>query len=179
MTRRRLAALAVALALALPFLVAGEVRAETPPAPNLTSTTRDLGTGYGQTVWWDAAGNAYDLGLVFRLPGPRAVPGIAKSVVDEGGTKGLVDEAARHYGASEATRLRAHRIIECESHYENVANRRGSGASGPAQFLPSTFNANKAAAGFPGADVGNVRANVYTALYLMTRGQWSHWRACW
>jgi hypothetical protein len=91
----------------------------------------------------------------------------------------LIDQAAAWYGAPEWVRQRAHAVIWCESRYQNVPNRQGSGASGPAQFMPRTFYATAPAAGFPGASIWDPVANVFTALYLMVRGEWWHWRACW
>jgi membrane-bound lytic murein transglycosylase B len=94
----------------------------------------------------------------------------------------LVDEAADHYGLQWWARQQAHRVIWCESKYRNIANYTGSGATGPAQFMPRTFYANAPAAGFAGASIWNERANVFTAVYMMGRGWWSHWNAsryCW
>jgi hypothetical protein len=136
MTRRRWAAVVVALSLALPFLT-GVAHAEEPPAPNLTSTTRDLGNGYGQTVWWDAEGNAYDLGLVFRLPAPKAVPGVPIPVVYGGGG----DAAIEHGIALGLPRAWAYRVARCESGGDPGAYNRSSGASGLYQVIPSTWRA--------------------------------------
>ena len=90
----------------------------------------------------------------------------------------LIDQAAARYGAPEWVRQRARAVIWCESRYLNVANYRGSGAIGPAQFMPSTFLANRASAGFPDGWIWDPVANVGTALYMMTRGWWSPWAAC-
>ena len=90
----------------------------------------------------------------------------------------LVDLAAARYGAPEWVRQRAHAVIKCESRYRNVANYQGSGAIGPAQFKPSTFYANAPSAGYAGWSIWDAEANVGTALYMMTRGWWSHWAAC-
>lgn len=91
----------------------------------------------------------------------------------------MVDQAAQHFGLYEWDRQRAHRVIRCESGYRNVANFGGSGATGPAQFMPRTFYATAPLAGFAGASIWDARANVFTAVYLMSQGQWGHWRACW
>ena len=90
----------------------------------------------------------------------------------------LVDLAAARYGAPEWVRQRAHAVLWCESRYSNVANYRGSGAIGPAQFMPSTFLANRAGAGFPDGRIWDPVANVHVAVWMMNRGLWSHWRAC-
>jgi soluble lytic murein transglycosylase-like protein len=172
MTRRRLTALALALCAALPALFnADTARAEDAPAPNLTSTTRDLGNGYGQTVWWDAAGDAYDLGLVFRLPAPKAVPGIAIPVVYAGGgVEGMIRSAAARHGVDGE---RLVRIARCESGLNPGAYNRRSGASGVMQFIPSTWRATPQ--GRAGADVFDAAANVEAGAWLMRNygpGQW-------
>ena len=97
------------------------------------------------------------------------VPTDAQSVPD------LIDAYAARYGVPA---WRAHKIARCESGYLNVPNARGSGASGVFQFMPRTWAWAAPAAGWAGYSVWDVEANVATALWLMARNQWRHWRAC-
>ena len=87
----------------------------------------------------------------------------------------LIDAYAGRYGVHPG---RARAIAWCESRFLNVPNARGSGASGVFQFMPRTWAWSAPAAGWSGASVWDVEANVATALWLMGRGQYFHWRAC-
>lgn len=94
----------------------------------------------------------------------------------------LIDQAAAEYGLPEWARARAQRIAECESGWSSVPNRRGSGAYGIYQFMPRTWGWASWQAGWGGYGRDHVAANVYTAVDLFWRGQWSHWNAsrhCW
>jgi soluble lytic murein transglycosylase-like protein len=176
MTRRRLTALAAALLTALPFLCAGDVRAEAPPAANLHSAALDLGGGWAQTVWLDDQERPYDLGLVFRLPTPRPVPGIAIPVVYEGDVPTMIRAAARRHGV-DAERLV--QVAKCESGFDPRAKNPRSTASGVFQFIDTTW------AGTPEAKAGrsvfDAAANVEAGARL-ARGGWGPWassRGCW
>ena len=181
MTRRRLTAFVLALCAALLVLFNADVaHAEEAPAPNLTSTTRDLGNGYGQTVWWDAAGNAYDLGLVVRLPAPKGVPGIAIPVVYAGGgVEGMIRSAAVRHGVDGE---RLVRIARCESGLQpwkvNASQHAGlfqfQTVPGRGQ-RESTWSYASRNAGYGGASPLDPEANAYSAAWLMRTsgpGQW-------
>jgi soluble lytic murein transglycosylase-like protein len=167
MTRRRLTALALALCAALPALFAADTAsAEEAPAPNLTSTTRDLGNGYGQTVWWDAAGDAYELGLIFRLPAPRPLPGIAIPVVYR---EGPIEHGIAHG----LPRAWAYRVANCESHGDPGARNRSSGAMGLYQFLPGTWATTPQ--GRAGRNPYDGYANAEAAAWLYARSGGQPW----
>jgi hypothetical protein len=176
MTRRRLTALALALCAALPALFAADVaQAEEAPAPNLTSTTRDLGNGFGQTVWWDAEGNAYDMGLVFRLPAPKAVPGIAIPVVYAGDA---IDRAA---AANRVSAAFLHCLAGRESgHDPSAVNQRGNW-HGTFQYLPATWSSQSARYGYRGAGIydGVAQAHVTAAAIADHRGDVAWLRGQW
>jgi soluble lytic murein transglycosylase-like protein len=174
MTRRRLTALALALCAALPALFNADVaRAETPPAEHLHSATIDLGAGWGQTVWLDEQERPFDLGLVFRLPAPKAVPGIAIPVVYEGDVPGMIRSAAARWGVDAG---RMDRIAKCESRYDPRATSKG-GHRGIFQFDGPTWRGR---AGWAGVSTDfavayDARANVEVAAATMARGEWSRW----
>ena len=96
-------------------------------------------------------------------------PTNAQSVPD------LIDAYALRYGVPA---WRAHKIVKCESGYLNVANYRDGRAKGIYQFIDSTWAWASPRAGWAGYSVWDVEANVATALWLMARGQYQHWRAC-
>jgi soluble lytic murein transglycosylase-like protein len=185
MTRRNLRALAAAVALALPFLCAGVAMAEEPPAANLHSAALDLGNGFGQTVWLDDQERPYDLGLVFRLPSPRPVPGIALPAVYGDGMEGVLRAAAARWGV-DGNRLV--RVARCESGLQ-PGRVNASGHSGLLQFQTvaprgqreSTWAAASRGAGYAGASPLDPEANANAGAWL-ARGGWTPWtasRGCW
>jgi soluble lytic murein transglycosylase-like protein len=100
--------------------------------------------------------------------GAQSVPGSA------------VGDLIDHYAAVNGVPAwRARAIAWCESRYLNLPNRQGSGASGVFQFMPATWSWAAPRAGWGGHSVWDVEANVAVALWLMGRGEWAHWRACW
>lgn len=194
-TRRRMAAFAAVAAAVLCFLVAapdagaqGMTEAQpAPPVPGVHLVAEDAGNGWAVRKWVvDATGEVYDLAGEVALPGTlealawRAT--LARSVATTpawgggGGGDGyaMIPRAAARYGAPGIAGC-ARIIMERESGGGNVPNKQGSGASGPFQFMTTTFDSFKGGAGYPGASVWDYEANVYTALYAMSRGQWQHW----
>lgn len=149
---------------------------ELAPAEYLTSETVDLGSGYGQTLWRDAQGTPYDLGLIFPLP--RAVADAVAhttAYASGGDVPGMIWAAARRYGL-DAERMR--RIAFCESKYQPGATSRG-GHRGIFQFDAQTWQGRAPLAGVsPDFAVAyDAGANVAVAAATMARGEWSRW-AC-
>ena len=88
----------------------------------------------------------------------------------------LIDAYAARYGVHPGL---SHKVAWCESRYLNVPNRRGSGAAGIYQFMPATWRAKSWQAGWGGASVWEVEANVATALFVMgVQRELGHWAAC-
>jgi hypothetical protein len=186
MTRRRWAVLAVAICVTLPFLLAGDsAKAETPPADHLTSETIDLGPagapGWGQTLWRDAEGNAYDLGLIFRLPGE-----VVAYVVGSGDVPTLIQHAAARWDVNPQRLLR---VSWCESKYQpGVVNASKHAGLFQFQTIPgpgqreSTWAYASRGAGYAGASPLNAEANAFSAAWLAHVQGWGAWRAsqgCW
>ncbi len=96
-------------------------------------------------------------------------------LVEDVSTPDLIRAYGAAYGMSEWEIQRALRISWCESRYEHVPNRSGSGAYGPFQFMPRT------AAGI-GINPYVREQNVEGAIRLLASGQVQHWRwsqHCW
>lgn len=94
-----------------------------------------------------------------------------------------IRDAAAHYRLPLDTFTR---LIWCESRLDPAAVNAASGATGPAQFLASTWDWVDEL-GAPWTHLGRTdpRANVFTAAWLIDRedlGGWDHWnasRGCW
>lgn len=87
----------------------------------------------------------------------------------------LIAEASQDYGVDYGLMMR---LSWCESRHQRWAFNRWSGASGPFQWLPSSFAEVAPQAGYAGASVWNAEANVRTAAWAISRGQAWRWRAC-
>lgn len=87
----------------------------------------------------------------------------------------LILEASQDYGVDYRLMMR---LSWCESRHQRWAFNRWSGASGPFQWLPSSFAEVAPQAGYAGASVWDAEANVRTAAYAISRGQIWRWRAC-
>lgn len=93
-----------------------------------------------------------------------------------------VRDAAHQYGLPVATFAR---LIDCESRFDPAAVNARSGATGPAQFLASTWEWVDSM-GAPWTHLGrdDPRANVFTAAWLISRddlggvGHWSPSAGC-
>lgn len=166
-----LAAVATVACPADPAAAAGP--GETPPAAHLTSETVDLGGGYGQTLWRDAAGAAHDLGLIFPLPGAAADAVTHTEAYASGGgdVPGMIWTAARRYGLDAA---RMERVARCENRGLNPGAVGDHGAAvGIYQFHPELWSATPQ--GRAGADRRNAAANVEAAMWAWSHGYRSHW----
>lgn len=169
-----LAAVATVACPADPAAAAGP--GETPPEDHLTSETVDLGNGHGQTLWRDAAGAAYDLGLIFPLPGVvvDAVVHTLPYASGSGDVPGMIWAAARRYGL-DAERMR--RIAWCESKYQPGVTSRG-GHRGVFQWEAASWQGRAPIAGVsPDFQMAyDARANIEVAASTMAAGQWWRWQ---
>ena len=83
----------------------------------------------------------------------------------------IIRDAAAAQGADAEQLLR---VAYCESRF-NPGAYNASGASGLFQFLPSTWAANSARAGFAGASVWDPVASANVAAYMFRMGQSGQW----
>ena len=99
-----------------------------------------------------------------RRVGTRIPPGSSE-------IEAIIRDAAAAQGADAEQLLR---VAYCESRY-NPGAYNASGASGLFQFLPSTWAANSARAGFGGASVWDPVASANVAAYMFRLGQSGQW----
>ena len=83
----------------------------------------------------------------------------------------IIRDAAAAQGADAEQLLR---VAYCESRF-NPGAYNASGASGLFQFLPSTWAANSARAGYAGASVFDPVASANVAAWMFVRGQAGQW----
>jgi hypothetical protein len=145
--------------------------AEVAPAPHLTSETVDLGGGWGQTLWRDAEGNAYDLGAVFRLPGGAGSAvwvgvGLGAGV----GVPAMIVDGARRYGLDPQRMLR---VAWCESKYDPGAVGDGGRSVGVYQFQADLWG--ETPQGRAGMDRRNAAANIEGAMWAWSHGLRRRW----
>ncbi len=86
----------------------------------------------------------------------------------------VIRAAAAAWGADPNQLLR---VAWCESRYNPYAINARSGAAGLFQFMPATWAANSARAGYGGASVFDPAASANTAAFMFSRGQAWQW-AC-
>lgn len=86
----------------------------------------------------------------------------------------VIRAAAGAWGADASQLLR---VAWCESRYNPLAVNARSGAAGLFQFMPRTWAANSARAGYAGASVFDPVASANTAAYMFRNGQAWQW-AC-
>lgn len=141
-----------------------QAQGEVPPAPHLTSETIDHGNGWGQTLWRDAEGRPYDLGVVIRLPSPFVSAPVAS------GVEGMIRAAARRWGLDEARMLR---VAWCESKYDPYAVGDGGRSVGVFQFQAALWS--ETPQGRAGLDRRNAAANIEAAMWGWATGKRSHW----
>jgi hypothetical protein len=141
---------------------------EVAPATHLASEAIDLGDGWGQTLWRDAEGNAYDLGAVFRLPAPLAPAAPAAS--SQGGVPGMIVGAARRYGLDPDRMLR---VAWCESEYDPNAEGDGGASWGVFQFQRALWS--ETPQGRAGLSRKDAAANIEAAMWAWSHGKRSHW----
>ena len=180
-----LAAVATVACPADPAAAAGP--GEEAPAPNLTSETVDLHNGYGQTLWRDAEGRPYDLGMVFPLPradaGPAAYTAAYASETGEAppAVAAALDHAAATYGVSGRCLWT---IARRESRFRPwVDNAQGSGARGLMQFKDGTWSTLSRRAGYGGASVYDPWAAAHVTAWAIanpgpSEGGLRHWGSC-
>lgn len=87
----------------------------------------------------------------------------------------VIVDAASRYGVDPDAMLR---IAWCESRFDPSAVSPW-GDRGLFQFARITWPWASRAAGYEGYSPLDAEANANTAAYLLSLGQWSHWRACW
>ena len=89
-----------------------------------------------------------------------------------------VKDAAARYGLDEA---RLARVVQCESGFRADAVNARSGATGPSQFLHSTWEwVDELGAPWTHLGIDDARANIFTAAWLISRddlGGIGHWAA--
>lgn len=90
-------------------------------------------------------------------------------------TPAVIAQAAARHGVDPDVMLR---IAWCESRFDPDAVSPW-GDRGLFQFAPGTWPWVSRAAGYQGYSPHDAEANANTAAYLLSLGQWAHWRACW
>lgn len=116
------------------------------------------------------------------VPVDPTTPATAASTVKADTTKigrVLTEKQMRHLIEryfKDADVERAMRIAFCESKFDSRATNSRSGAAGLFQHLPKYWKQRSSAAGWRGASIYDVEANVAVAAWLRDEfGGWSHW----
>lgn len=91
------------------------------------------------------------------------------------GVPALIVDAAERHGVSSDAMLS---IAWCESRFRPAVVA-WDGSMGLFQFQWITWRWASVEAGYGGYSPLDAEANANTAAYLLSLGQWSHWRACW
>ena len=89
-----------------------------------------------------------------------------------GDIEAIIRAAAAKYGVDAQQLLR---VAWCESRYNPNAYNSALGASGLFQFIPGTWAANSARAGYGGASVFDPVANANVAAWMFAHGQSGQW----
>lgn len=103
-------------------------------------------------------------------------PAVFRGTVEQ--WRPMVADAIALNGGDDDDVHRFLRIMQCESGGDPDAKNPNSSASGLMQHLTRFWDDRSTRAGFPGADVFDPVANIYTSAWLAltaAEGGWSHW----
>lgn len=147
----------------------GRVVMVTAGVPGLADNTYRVqvvdGTDAGRTL----VGSVEVVAPVAEVQRVGTMPAPAPADIESG-----IRDAAAAWGADPNQLLR---VAWCESRYNPFAINARSGASGLFQFMPATWAANSARAGYAGASPFDTVASANTAAYMFRNGQAWQW-AC-